>query len=476
MTGNPQFIAQDAEASVLGAILINPDIIPDLGLEGKHFQIHRHRWIWEAVFRLYDEDVKIDALTIANELERSKKLKEIGGQAFLASLVTSTPTYLHAFDHAEILKKKWGQQQVERLGEELQRINLNGSDPEEKEKIFRELGEVFLKNGRSESKYRVRNAAFALENQQPSEYIVQNLFGKGSVSVIPGAPGTKKTYSLLSCGVCVAMGEPWLRFNTKKSNVLFVDEESGEKRLSRRLGEVLRGEFGDETTAINFISLAQFDLRDPVEAVLLQDLIVDLDAEFVIIDALADIMPGADENAVKDVHPVFMRLRRMAEETGAAIVIIHHTNKGGGFRGSTAISGAVDLMLIMESKKDEARIEFKTEKARDIEPISFSAEAHWSDGKFWMTDCDPREKPKTFSKAQKYVLKYLLKNGPSLVGEIQSDPKDCTEAAAKRAVYDLAGDDLITRIDEGGPGVPATYSLTEKGNSFANAEANRENE
>ncbi len=65
----------------------------------------------------------------------------------------------------------------------------------------------------------------------------------------------------------------------------------------------------------------------------------DVDAKLVIIDALADVMAGGDENSVKDTQPVFMQLRKIAEETGAAILVIHHVNKMGDYRGSTAIPG-----------------------------------------------------------------------------------------------------------------------------------------
>ena len=347
---------------------------------------------------------------------------------------------------------------------------MNGSDPVKIIEKLNELEDVLLGSTTKENRYQIRDAVFALENHAPPEYIVDQLFPKGSVSVVPGAPGSFKTMALLSCGVRTAIGEFWIGFSTNKCNVLFVDEESGEQRLSRRLGDVLRGEFGNAETPIKTISLARFDLRDPGDARLLQDEIERQDAELVIIDALVDIMPGADENLVKDVHPVFMRLRKIAEETGAAIVVIHHTNRSGGYRGSSAISGAVDLMLIVESKKDSTIINFTTEKARDIEPINFAAEAHWIDGKFWLTETEFKNSRKPLSELKSFVSEYLAEKGPSPVKDIMNNAEICSPQSAKRAVYDLAKLGITTRVDEGRPGTKATYALTEKGIELAKKE------
>ena len=118
-------------------------------------------------------------------------------------------------------------------------------------------------------------------------------------------------------------------------------------------------------------------MKEDIDA--LTQLILDEEANFVVIDALADIMPGAEENSVKDVQPVFTSLKQVAETTQAAIVIIHHANKRGGYRGSSAIKAAVDLMIKVESAADSDTIKFSTEKARDIEPIAFAAEAHFGE-------------------------------------------------------------------------------------------------
>ncbi len=134
-------------------------------------------------------------------------------------------------------------------------------------------------------------------------------------------------------------------------------------------------------------------------------------------------MPGRDDNSVQFVQPIFMVLRRLAEKTPAAIVIIHHCNKAGGYRGSNAIKGAVDLMLLVESPPGSPVIDFKTEKARDSEPRIFTGFARFEQNAFSLSgNCKQpvvRLKP-----AQDFIVRLLQGKQDESLNEICcSSPK-----------------------------------------------------
>ena len=97
---------REAEEATVGAILINPDIIPFVAriVTPKDFYIHRHQWICEAVFHLWEKKQPIDFLTVTNELQKRGHLEEIGGPAYLTSLLNQVPTSLHAEAYAEQVK------------------------------------------------------------------------------------------------------------------------------------------------------------------------------------------------------------------------------------------------------------------------------------------------------------------------------------------------------------------------------------
>jgi len=321
--------------------------------------------------------------------------------------------------------------------------------------------EVQLKRGRP--RVIIRGAAYALQPQPPIDWIVDKLITKGSLCVIYGEPGSKKTFSMLSMAVCVAAGKSWLGFTVKQTTVLIVDEESGERRLARRLGDALRGEFAGPETPIKSISLAQFNLRDSADITLFHTQIKETEAGLVIVDALADVMDG-DENSKQDVQPIFNALRQIAEETNAAIIVIHHSNKNGRYRGSSAIKGSVDQMILIESENSSNQINFKMEKSRDGEPVNWSALATWTEDQFYLSSADYHENKKQPNKPESFVLAYLAEHGPSPLPEIKTGSDISTPEQIQKAVYALAKQNEIKRInpEEKGQGAIAIYDRVKK--------------
>lgn len=97
----------EAEEAVLGAILIHSDALLDLlpFLRADDFFIVRHSWIWEAMIELHTRRDPIDYLTVVNELEQMERLAEIGGAAYILSLVNKTPSALNAEGYGRIVER-----------------------------------------------------------------------------------------------------------------------------------------------------------------------------------------------------------------------------------------------------------------------------------------------------------------------------------------------------------------------------------
>ena len=316
-------------------------------------------------------------------------------------------------------------------------------------------------------RYEILTAAHFSEPQPPIDWTVQGLISAGSVNVFFGEAGCGKTWALLDLGVCVADGAPWLGMTTQQGPVLIIDEESGRRRLSRRMGDIMRGHGANDKTPIMATSLEAFDLGNPNDYGEIYNLIISTGARLVIIDALADIMPGRDENAVKDTAPIFLSLRKIAEDTQAAIIVIHHANKTGGYRGSSAIKGAIDLLLSVEKKNDSNNLTFKTEKARDTTAGAFAATMNFDGDKFWLTVSEFEKTTAEYTKGARYVMRYLTTSTTGTMGDIQGAADSCSEEAARKAVYYLANIGLVERTNPGGRGAVALFALTEKGKQAA---------
>ncbi len=312
----------------------------------------------------------------------------------------------------------------------------------------------------------LRDAAYAMQPQPPIEYIVKPLIARRTVNVVYGPAGKGKTYVLTSLSVCTAGAkDSWVGFEIEPCIVLFVDEESGEIRLSRRINEALRGELLDGSANLFYTCLNGLKLDSDAGQVELQSIIEKTSAGLVVIDALADVMDG-DENSKKDVQPVFNALRRIAEATNCAIIVIHHSGKNGDYRGSSAIKGAVDVLIQISSEEGSRFINFKTEKMRDGEALEWSAEATWTEsGQFYLTAVESKRSRSAFSKSERYVIRFLREHNNATIDEIKAAADACTPEAARRAVYSLVDKGIAARNNPGGQGTAAAYILTEKGHS-----------
>ncbi len=99
--------SREAEEAVLGSVIIYPDVFHECRLElpdgGEEFYIHRNRWIWQAFEALILEEKPIDLLLLSEELQRQGTLAEIGGSAYLTSLINQVPTSLNAKAYAVVV-------------------------------------------------------------------------------------------------------------------------------------------------------------------------------------------------------------------------------------------------------------------------------------------------------------------------------------------------------------------------------------
>jgi replicative DNA helicase len=95
----------EAEESLLGSILIEPDTIykcRDL-VQPIDFFIMRNRWIYEAMLDLCARSMPIDFVTLGRALEARAQLGEIGGTPALSRLMTIVPTAIHAYGYARMI-------------------------------------------------------------------------------------------------------------------------------------------------------------------------------------------------------------------------------------------------------------------------------------------------------------------------------------------------------------------------------------
>ena len=102
----PQSI--EAEQSVLGGLLIDRDAVIEVAelLRPEDFYRSHHGTIYGAILDLYERREPVDIVTVSEVLERQGRLDEVGGAAYLTSLINLTPTAVNAVHYARIVERK----------------------------------------------------------------------------------------------------------------------------------------------------------------------------------------------------------------------------------------------------------------------------------------------------------------------------------------------------------------------------------
>lgn len=97
----------DAEVSLLGAVLIDEDVLIRITdkLAADDFYDKRHQIIFAAMLRLYERHSAVDLLTLSDELKKKDELEDAGGNEYLTSLSNQVPTAAHAEHYAKIISQ-----------------------------------------------------------------------------------------------------------------------------------------------------------------------------------------------------------------------------------------------------------------------------------------------------------------------------------------------------------------------------------
>ena len=139
----PQSI--EAEQSVLGGLLLDNtawDRISDI-MDETDFYRADHRLIFQHIMLLVENNRPADVLTVAESLERSAKLDETGGQAYLGSLSMNTPSAANIRRYAEIVRERAIMRKLVQAGTEIADSAYNPTGREAKDLIDEAESKVF---------------------------------------------------------------------------------------------------------------------------------------------------------------------------------------------------------------------------------------------------------------------------------------------------------------------------------------------
>ena len=239
--------------------------------------------------------------------------------------------------------------------------------------------------------WKIYTLADAYAERPPITYLVDGLFPLPSLSIVYGPPAALKSLLLMDLAACVVKGAPWLETpNSRPGNpketapgaALWLDLDNGSRRTHERIEAIGRAHGLTPDAPLFYVSMPSPwpDASDQDHMYDLRRRIILHDIKLVIIDNLGAIRGNVEENSAEMMR-IMQPLRQLCEQTGTAIVIIHHQNKNAGsnragdrLRGHSCIEAALDLALCVGRDDRSSLVTIQSTKTRDIDVVPFGAD------------------------------------------------------------------------------------------------------
>jgi hypothetical protein len=190
--------------------------------------------------------------------------------------------------------------------------------------------------------------------QEPTEHISWLLSDKlpaGGLSILCAKPKVGKSTFARCLSLAVSRGEPFLGCPTTKGPVIYLALEEKRSEVRRHFEDL--GATDEE--------IYIYAASAPQEAFLgLWELVKQIHPVLIVIDPLFKFVRIRDEKAYAEVCNAIEPLLTLARETGAHVLLLHHSGKMersdamDSILGSTAIFGAVDSAIVLK-KTDRYR-------------------------------------------------------------------------------------------------------------------------
>lgn len=237
-------------------------------------------------------------------------------------------------------------------------------------------------------KWQIYSLEDAYKPRPPRRYVVEGLLPYPSLSIVYGGPGSLKSMLLADLCLCAALGKRWLEplpnktemgvtFVTNPVGVLWIDFDNGRERSHERFEAVGKAHGAPpDHPHIRYVSMPDpwMDASDRIQMTDIAKLVRYFNAKLVVIDNLGLVAGKTEENS-GDMAKVMGNLRWLAEESNAAVIVVHHQRKSAGapspgvrkgetLRGHSSIEAALDLALLVERKEGDDAVTVIPTKVR----------------------------------------------------------------------------------------------------------------
>lgn len=378
----------EAEQALLGVLLYEPDVFPDLGnLTATDFYEPFHGRLFESISRRIASGQLADPVTVLPDFETDVAFEELGSIRYLADLVDRAPTSAAAVAYAQTIRDYARRRRLLQIGDHLAASAAAGDHLgiQDAEQALAELR-------RSTSPFRIKPASLVDPTTIPTR---QWLYGHHlirkyvSTTISPGGLG--KSSLVLAEAVAMASGRRLLGDRPDGTlRVFYWNGEDPQDEIDRRLAavclehKVSNQDLGDRLfTASGRDMSIQIASMGPHGVILNETLIAQLIQQLkhhridvLSVDPFVSLhsVPENDNGAIDAV--IKRGFARIANEVDCAIEIVHHTRKPGGgaskqetsvddARGASALLGAVRSARVLNEMTEQEAVDTGVENRHD---------------------------------------------------------------------------------------------------------------
>ncbi len=351
--------SQEAEESVLGALLLDKDAVIAVAefLKPEDFYDDRHKDIYVSAINLYEERVPIDVLTISTNLKKRKLLGKIGGAGYLADLATKVPTSAHVEHYGRIVKDASTKRTLMTAARKLVEFSLDDGltagellDKAETEvfsltQVHMDKSFTLVKDALAESFDRLdelHKTSGGLRGVATGFRDIDNTLAglqRSNLLILAARPGMGKTSLALNIAQNVAVKD-------KKTVAFFSLEMSKEELIDRLLvsqadidawklktGKLSETDFTKLSNAMGILAEAPMFIDDTPALSILEmrtkarRLQVDQGVDLIIVDYLQLARGRTMDNRVQEVSEISQGLKNLARELKVPVLALSQLNR-----------------------------------------------------------------------------------------------------------------------------------------------------
>lgn len=388
--------SQEAEESVIGAMLIDKDAVIAVAefLLPEDFYDERLSEVYQACIDLYEERTPIDVLTVAERLKKRKVLKETGLSSFLAELANKVPTAAHVEHYGRIVKDTATKRSLMSVASKLVDVSTDeGLDAEEAmdkaESAIFSLSQKSLRNAFTSVRDTLAESFDRLDELHKSGGGIRGVptgfkdlddalagMQQSNLLILAARPGVGKTTLAMNIAqyVAVELKRPVGFFSLEMSREELVDRllvaQADIDAWKLKTGKLSEDDFAKLSDAMGVLAEAPLFIDDtPALSVLemrtkARRLQVESGLDLLVVDYLQLARSRNLENRVQEVSEISQGMKNLARELKIPVMVLSQLSRAVETRGgkkpqladlreSGSIEQDADVVMFLWREDDE---------------------------------------------------------------------------------------------------------------------------